>query len=301
MESKNKQLAEKIIDILKNGLRLNTDTLHYIDSTFSNPSIDELEELLQDESSCETDSLLELLFFPDESVQLQLEDMLEDSQPQEQDEQAIQQLVCRESFQTPIRFPDSRGTLAMEVSALNVMQFIAHLHLLRQLNPKLIDPINDHVSPAFQTQCKVKLRNTRPITSQNKLIFLQTFFEKLPGDSAEILDLLDFTLNFLNECKDEADMFQSLMARKKFYFQSLQKAKNLDIQLSKHNMETLLLRGKRVAYIDKADAHQKIQTIDRISLAIFGKTEFFDLLPTGEQSIALKGEDDIKRMIKEFD
>ncbi len=301
MESKNKQLAEKIIDILKSGLRLNADTLHYIDSTFSNPSIDELEELLQEESSCETDSLLELLFFPDESVQLQLEDMLEDIQFQEQDEQAIQQLVCSESFQTPIRFPDNRGTLAMEVSALNVMQFIAHLHLLRHLNPKLTDAINDHVSPAFQTQCKVKLRNTRPITSQNKIIFLQTFFEKLPGDSAEILDLLDFTLGFLDECKDETDMFQSLMSRKKFYFQSLQKAKNLDIQLAKHNVETLLLRGKRVAYIDKADARQKIQMIDRISLAIFGKTEFFDLMPAGEQSIALKGRDDIKRMIKEFD
>jgi hypothetical protein len=301
MESKNKQLAEKIIDILKSGLRLNADTLHYIDSTFSNPSIDELEELLQEESSCETDSLLELLFFPDESVQLQLEDMLEDIQFQEQDEQAIQQLVCSESFQTPIRFPDNRGTLAMEVSALNVMQFIAHLHLLRHLNPKLTDAINDYVSPAFQTQCKVKLRNTRPITSQNKIIFLQTFFEKLPGDSAEILDLLDFTLGFLDECMDETDMFQSLMSRKKFYFQSLQKAKNLDIQLAKHNVETLLLRGKRVAYIDKADARQKIQMIDRISLAIFGKTEFFDLMPAGEQSIALKGRDDIKRMIKEFD
>ncbi|MCK5205289.1 MAG: hypothetical protein KAR15_15505, partial [Desulfobacterales bacterium] len=70
MESKNKQLADRIIDILQSGLTMNADTLHYIDSTFSNPSIGELEELLQDESSCETDSLIELLFFPDESVQL---------------------------------------------------------------------------------------------------------------------------------------------------------------------------------------------------------------------------------------
>ena len=55
-ENKNKQVAEKIIDILQSGLTLNADTLHYIDSTFSNPSIGELEKLLQDESSCETDS-----------------------------------------------------------------------------------------------------------------------------------------------------------------------------------------------------------------------------------------------------
>jgi hypothetical protein len=300
LKNKNKQVAEKIIEILRNGLTINADTLHYIDSTFSNPSIDELAELLQDESSCETDSMLELLFFPDESVQLQLEDMLENIQFQEQDEHAIQQLVCSESFQTPVRLPDNRGTLGMEVTALNVMQFIAHLHLLRHINPKLTEAINEHVSPAFQTQCKVKLRNTRPIASQNKLIFLQAFFEKLPGDSDEILHLLDFMLSFLDECKDEADVFQSLMARKKFYFQSLQKAKNLDIQLAKQNVETLLLRGKRVAYIDKADARQKIQMIDRISLAIFGKTEFFDLLPAGEQSIDLEGKEDIDKLIRKF-
>ncbi|MCK4984722.1 MAG: hypothetical protein KAS40_04340, partial [Desulfobacterales bacterium] len=72
-KSKNKQLADRIIDILRSGLALDAATLHYIDSTFSNPFIGELEELLQDESSCETDSLIELLFFPDESVQLQLE------------------------------------------------------------------------------------------------------------------------------------------------------------------------------------------------------------------------------------
>ncbi len=113
-KDKNKLLADEIIGILKSGLTMNADTLHYIDSTFSNPSIGELAELLQDESSCETDSLLELLFFPDECVQVQLEDMLEDIQFQEQDEQKIQEMVCSKPFQTRIRLPDNRGTLGME-------------------------------------------------------------------------------------------------------------------------------------------------------------------------------------------
>ena len=94
-------------------------------------------------------------------------------------------------------------------------------------------------------------------------------------------------------------MFQSLMAKKKFYFLSLQKARNLDIQLAKHNVETLLLKGRRVAYIDKADARQKIQMIDRISLAVFEKTDFFDLMPTDGQSLALEGKDDLEKLIKD--
>ena len=300
LKNKHKQVAEKIIAILRNGLTMNADTLHYVDSTFSNPSSEALKNLLQDESSCETDSLRELLFFPDESVQLQVEGMLEDIQFREQDEQKIQKLVCSEPLQTRIRIPDNRGTLGLEVTPANVTQFIAHLHLSRNLNPKLTAAINAHVSPAFQMHCKVKLRNTRPITSEKKILFLHTFFKKLPGDSAEILELLDFILSFLDECDGAPDMFQSLMAKKKFYFLSLQKAKNLDIHLAKHNVETLLLKGRRVAYVDKADARQKIQMIDRISLAIFEKTDFFDLMPTDDQSIELDGKEDFEKLIKDF-
>jgi hypothetical protein len=40
--------------------------------------------------------------------------------------------------------------------------------------------------------------------------------------------------------------------------------------------------------------------IDRISLAVFGKTEFFDLMPAGEQSITLEGKDDINKLIKQL-
>jgi hypothetical protein len=299
-KNKNKQLAEKIIDILQSGLPLNADTLHYIDSTFSNPSIGELEELLQDESSCETDSLIELLFFPDESVQMQLEEMLGETRLQRQDEQEIQDLVCTKAFQTRIRFPDERGTLGMEVTPLSVAQFIMRLNLLRCLNPKLSASIAEYVPVTFQTRCKVRLRNTKPITSQNKILFLQAFFEKLEIDSDESFDFLDFILSFLDECKDGQDMFKALMTKKKFYFQSLQKAKNLDIQLKKHNVETLLLSGKRVSCVDTADARKKIRMIDRISLAVFGKTEFFDLMPAGEQSITLEGKEDIDKLIKEL-
>ena len=300
MESKNKQVADKIIGILQSGLTLHADTLHYIDSTFSNPSIGELEELLQDQSSCETDSLIELLFFPDESVQLQLEEILGDTRLQKQDEKDIQQRVCIKPLQTRIRFPDDRGTLLIAVTPFNVAQFIAHLNLLRNLNPKLSTSIAKYVPVALQTRCRVRLRNTKPITSKNKVLFLQAFFEKLQIDSDEFLDYLDLILGLLDECKEGLDMFQVLMAKKKFYFLSLQKAKNLDIQLKKHNVETLILRGKRVSYVDTADLHKKIQMIDRISLAVFGKTDFFDLMPTGEQSIRLEGKEDIDKLIKEL-
>jgi hypothetical protein len=139
--NKNKQVAEKIIAILQSGLMLNADTQHYIDSTFSNPTVKEFEALLQDESSCETDSLIELLFFPDESVQLQLEEMIEDTHFQSRDEQEIKKRVCSTSLKTLIRFADGRGKLEKMVTPSNAARFIERLNLSRCLDPKLSSAI----------------------------------------------------------------------------------------------------------------------------------------------------------------
>ena len=300
MKSKNKQVAEKIIEILQDGLTLNTDTQHYIDSTFSNPSAGELSELLQDQSNCETDSLMELLFFPDESVQLQLEEMIAESQFQSRDEAEIQSYVCAKSLQTSIRFADGRGTFEKRVAPSNATKFIERLNLSRCLDPGIRSAISRYVPRELQTRCKVRLRNARSIISPNKISFLETVLKKLQIHNDVFFDHLDFTLSFLDEIKDDADIFQKLMARKKSCIQSLQKAKNLDNKLARHNVETLLLRGERVSCIDKAAARKKIQIIDRISLAVFGKTEFFDMMPVGEQSITLERKADIDKLIEEL-
>ena len=123
-------------------------------------------------------------------------------------------------------------------------------------------------------------------------------FKNLQIDNHDFFDHLDFALSFLDELKDEEDMFRALMDRKKRHFRSLQKARKLDNQLSRHNVETLLLKGESLSYIDRIDARKKINIIDRISLAVFGKTEYFDLMPAGEQSIILKSKDDIDKLAR---
>lgn len=299
-KDKHKQIADKIIEILQRGLAINADTQHYIDSTFSNPSIEALDKLLQDESSCETDSLMELLFYPDESVQLQLEGLLEDAQLRPEDENAIQAQVCRQPFQARFHFRDGRGTLKIAVSSDNVDAFIQRLNLSRSLDPKIRAAIGQHVRRALQTRCQVRLRNAKPITAPDKILFLQSFFEKMSVDEDEFFEYLDFILSFLGDLRKKTDIFKALMTYKKIYFQGLQKAAKLEKQMTKHNVETLLLGGTRLAYMDKADARKKIQMIDRISLAVFGKTDFFDLIPANGHSITLKGTEDINKLIQKL-
>jgi hypothetical protein len=197
LKNKDKQLADKIIEILRSGLTINADMQQYIDSTFSNPSIDTLEALVKGETNCETESLVALLFFPDESVQLQLEEMIDAACFEKHDEPVIRDMVCTQLFQTRICFPEGRGSFEMAVSPSNVAQFIGHLNLSRPLDSKLRSAIAKYVDQTLQTPCKVRLRNARPICSPKHILFLIDFFKKLRADRDEFLNCFDFILSFL--------------------------------------------------------------------------------------------------------
>jgi hypothetical protein len=291
-------LADRIIEILDKGIALSDDVLHYIDSTFFNPSIKELQAILQDDSNCEKDSLIELLFFPDESMQIQLEKVLEEHNFLKKDEEGISNYLCRKPLRVYFHLPGNRGSLHIEISNAYARQLIKRLHISKQLNRQIVSAIDNHARAKLKKQFKVKLRNSRLIPTDNKIAFLSGFFEKFNIESSDVFEHLDFVLSFLEEIKEDNDIFKALMVKKKFYLRHLKRTEKFEDQLQRTNMETLMLQGKRAVFIDKNEARKMMVIIDRISQAVFGKTEHFEPLHGGEEFIELRSDKDIKNIIK---
>jgi len=300
MDSKEKchQLADEIRKILGNGFTLSSEVIHYIDSTFSYPTKTELQTILQDDSNCEKDSLMELLLFPDETMQLQLESLLERLHFQEADEKSILDNLFQGPVQVAIHFPEEREPLHLKVTEDVAGRFISRLNISKHLNPELLEALNHYEDENTSIRIKVKMRNSRFSPSDEKTKFLCLFFEKFDSQDNDIFECLEFALSFLDEPTIDNDIYRTLMAKKKFYFGSLQKAKQLDTHLQKHNMETLLARGKRVVLIDQRDARTKMRIIDRISRAVFGKTEYFEPLHNGEEHIELGTDQNVQDIIR---
>ena len=176
--------------------------------------------------------------------------------------------------------------------------FISRLRISKHLCRKLRETIDKHVATEDRDCCKVKIRNSRFSHGENATLFLCDFFEKIEPQSYDFNDCLDFALLFLEELKDDKAIYPALMAKKRFYLRSLQIAKQLETQLQKNNLETLLSQGKRVLVVDQADARKKMLIIDRISRAIFGKTEYFEDLHHDGGNIELRSDQDIQDIIK---
>jgi len=264
-------LAEKIERIFRDGFILSDDVTHYIDSTFSNPSINELEEIIYDEHNCERDPLIELIFFPDELVQIKLEEFLESKDFKKKDEEKVINYILNKKLLTTIHFPENKGSIKFIVPELSALQFVSRLNISRKLNERLLKAINKFVPDKRRTTVKVKLRNAMTVLSENKIKFLCSFFEKLKVEEDYFFKCLDFVPDFFDGIKDDKNILQSLLDKKELYFQDLQKAVKFEELLNKNNMETLISRGVRIPHVSKEDVMNNIVIIDTITLAVYGK------------------------------
>ena len=299
-QDKNEVLADEIKSVISKGIDLNEDVVHYIDSTFSNPTVNELQTILADDANCEKDSLIELLFFPDEPFQIQLEEILEQHRHQDEDKNKILTYLCQDALQVTFRLVDDRRALKLKIPEEVIHQFLVRLKISKHLDANLIESIRNYGDAQNTNHFKVKIRNSRFCPSDSITGFLCRFFEKIGSSSNDIFECLEFVLGFLDEIKKDGDVYQALMAKKKFYFISLQKAQKMDAQLEKYNIETLMARGERVALIDQADIRKKMLIIDRISRAVFGKTEYFDQPVSDETQMAVGSTEDIKLIVKKL-
>ncbi|MCK5509648.1 MAG: hypothetical protein KAI50_14130 [Desulfobacterales bacterium] len=264
-------LAEKIERIFRDGFVLSNDIMHYIDSTFSNPSLkNEFEEIIYDEDNCERESLIELLFFPDEPVQIKLEELLESKNFKKEDEKkVINYILSNKKLVTTIHFPENKGSIKFIVPELSALQFVSRLNISRKLNKRLLEAINKFVSDKRKNLVKIRLRNYSVRLTENKIMFLCSFFEKLlKVEKNCFFKCLDFILDFFERLEDDSNILQSLENRKEFYFQNLQKAARFEELLHKNNMETLISGGVRIPHISKEDAMHNIVIIDTIILAV---------------------------------
>jgi hypothetical protein len=293
-------IAAEINKILSRGIDLSGDVVHYIDSTFSNPTIEELQTILDDDANCEKDSLMDLLFFPDESMQIHLEETLERFRLEKKEQNKVLISLCRDPLKVTFHFEDDRGRLILQIPEDVIPQFLTRLKMSKHIDKKLIESIRNYGDDENVNRFKVKIRNSQFTPSDEKTGFLCSLFDKIGPRSNDIFDCLEFVLGFLDELKQDGDIYQALMAKKKFYFINLQKAQKMDARLEKYNFETLMAQGQRVAPIDQNDACRKMRIIDRISRAVFGKTEFFEQPVSDEKQFEVGSPEDIKSIVKNF-
>jgi len=297
MNERHRRLVEKIDQLLRAGLEAGPDLLGYIDATFSNPSVKDLEGIVADESDPEREGLLELIFFPDEPMQQKLEELLPEAGglgPGDVD--AVVAELSARRIQTALVFSDRRDRLAVDFQPGLVTTFLQRLNLTHRIEPRLAMAISTLVAPGDRIGVRVKLRNSRKPMGDGKVRFLCDFLAKLGGGD-QLLACLDFALNFLEDIEDDADVYAALMNRRRIGWQLLQKSAQFEEKLKQDNIETLMLRGERAPHVSRPELLKTIALIERISLTVFGRLDPLDFGVRESADFAFGSEADLSEII----
>lgn len=298
-EDKVALLVEEIVRILAEGYALSPDAGHFIESTFPAMTPAELAESISAGEDSDFAPLVELVFFPDEGLQARLEGTLSRLELDAGDENAV---AVRLAERQPVALISCAGwgsaafrfTMPAEAAA----PFVARLKIGRKLPETIARAIARRVAEADRNPLRVKLRNARIPFSVSQENFICDLLAKLPTGEGQFAELMAFALELLAELAPDAEMREGLIAKKKFHFQNYQRAEQMAEQIKGRNMETLMLQGVRMPYVDKNDALCKMGLVDRICIALYGRSVYFERVYGGRDMGTFLDKNEMDQMVR---
>ena len=290
-------IAHRIKNILAAGMDLSPATMRFIDSTFAEPSAAELAAILNAESDSERDSLIELLLSPDEAVQLELEELLNESAPFEMDSEAMVAILSFPALSVEFRLPENRGAIHVAMTPDHIRRFLLSLHMDRAIPMPLTAAVEARLNARDRLRLRVLLRGARFDFNPSVNDFLGRLIERLDWDSPNGWEAFVFALEVVAGIEPAEDIFRTLAKWKLLLLKGLNHARRQREGLETANIETLLSRGQRLTCVDEAAAQHQLACIDRICLAAFGR--IIPLHPgAASEAVAFDGPPDIADMIR---
>jgi hypothetical protein len=290
-------IAADLREILTRGLDLPEETLRFIDSTFSHPSATALAEIIDDDADPERDSLLELLFSPDEPLQIELESRLSRLPGETPSAGDVAARLAAAPLPVRFRFPDGRGMLEVPLTAPLAHLLVHGLGIDRVLPAGVDAAIEATVPGRSGRRLRVMLRNARFEFTPAGCEFLCTLIPKLDIRDEDDRACFAFALELLAELEASAEVYTALSARKKWLARALRHGQQLREQLAQSNFETFLSQGQRLAWVDEPLIRRQISFIDRICVAVFGRLTPVD--PSGpSQAVDIEGLPDVADLMQ---
>jgi len=266
------KLANRIKTILIHGVTADKNIKKYIASTFSDPDPAALREILHDETDNDRDSLTDLIFTPDETVQCQLEAQIETETFNYDDEERLCRRIAMERPESCLILPDDGVTIKLPLTPAIITAYVSRLKITQRLPLELRNVINQQSDKTTALQIKVKLRNSGIQFTSIQIDFLHDFFKAL-SPVEKFMYYLNFVIPFLESLPANKTVQKALQDQREQYLNNIDLATRFEIMLKKSNMETLMLQGIRTPHISKAETLAKIAAIDDICYSLWSKAD----------------------------
>jgi hypothetical protein len=257
---------------LQNGIHVDSSATAYMDSTFGTT---DLPAILNTADSSETDSLLELLFFPDPALQADYEKQWGDAVFDSDDQIRVIEDLQASPPTISLTLADPEKTVRLEIPPYALDGMIRRLKITWQTPPAIDQTLKQILPDHLCLPVRVRLRNTEIQWSQKHIDLVILYLEKTSAEDRHFFEELDYLLELLGELMPDIAPFDFLTAKKQGLFDAWCKAETFERKRLSANMEILMLQGERAAYGDIRQIKHQIRLIDALCITLFGRTQYF--------------------------
>ncbi len=270
-----RKIISDISEIIDPGFRLSSSESHFISSSFSVSTAEELEQMIADDGS-DIDVLYELVVNPDETIQEKLELFLSNACFSKEDEEEIVEALCGMTLKSKIIFPDS-GAVVIIPDKYLLVRFIHKLRIA--VNPKaVLLNASEELSGQLRLKALVRLRNSNLRYDTRTTQFVVEFFQLTVIDRQDFFELFDFSITLLEENSGKLDILDFFIVKKRSYEKTLGTIRQVSKQLKTSAVETMMMLGVRVPPDSEEELEIKIKMAETILAVFFGYTD----IPKGE-------------------
>ena len=187
------ELANTIRRLLQEGVELSPTVVEFIDSTHACPTAEELLTILNAESDSDRDTLLELIFAPDESFQVRLEPLLRQYRFSLEDQSEITVLLKHPVPDVVLVFSDLRRRISVTPPDWVVDTLLSKLRIAKQQPAVLEETVAQSVRTSCQNQVLVRLRNMQADLTEPQMDCLCRYLKSADTKQESFLRILDFS------------------------------------------------------------------------------------------------------------
>ncbi|HPF06260.1 MAG TPA: hypothetical protein PK293_09520 [Spirochaetota bacterium] len=262
------QITERILARLQRGFKPDSETLHFLKTSYGVNTEKELTGFLND-TGLNDGTIYELIVYPDDYLRAAIEKIISPDglSPSEIETISINTGTAAPSIsiitETFVHTVDPDNYLYC------INNFIKKLNL--DLNLQYVGSLADATDNELYFGARALLRKKRFLPSGDRGDFMKKIIqhkEVMPSESGDTLMLIDRGASLLSGNKVKA---LDELAAKKFYFESvLTQDEEYSALLKTWGMEMLLMKRVQPSPISTEDAIDSIRTIDRLTYIVYG-------------------------------
>jgi len=266
--------ARKVAALLREhfaaGLEVSEATAAFIERTCGPEALAAL-AAADSPGEAEGESLLALLFSPEEELVERVEAFLDETGWSRGEIEKTAAGLCRELPRVRLRLPGRGEGWTIPLTPPRVEGFLERLGVGLSLPGPLLCALGDAAPGTPGMRLRVRLRRARLAWGPDTEAFCLLLLERLEPARPEDEEAFSFALELLSEAPPAVGIESWLETRRGLLLRARERGRRQRELLSTAPVETLLARGERLVAVDEERIARELSWMDRLALAAFGR------------------------------